>query len=303
MDGFQRIISIIIPVGLMILVGFVYAKLRGPTVKSDMVAVNRLCIELLSPLLLFSALAARDFDLAANLPLMLAGALISLGSGLIAWPVARLLHYDLRTFLPPMMYNNCGNMGLPLAVLAFGAAGLSEAVAMFVAGSLVYFTVGIRLMESGREQARTPKAHLSLFATPVMGAMLAGMAFAALHVPLPESLLQAFRMIGEASIPLMLIALGVRMTDLNLQGWRIGLIGAIVCPLAGLAVATGLDYLLPLTVVQRGQMFLFAALPPAVFCFIVAENYRQEPERVAAIVLLGNFAAIAFVPLGLWLGM
>ena len=301
MDVFQRIISIIIPVVLIIVVGFIYARLRGPVVKTHLVSVNRLCIELLSPLLLFSALAAKDFDLVANLPLMLAGALISLVSGLIAWPIARLLHYDVRTFVPPMMYNNCGNMGLPLAVLAFGASGLSEAVAMFVAGSMVYFTVGIRIMESRR--AGSPKAHLKMFATPMMGAMLAGMGFAALHLSLPATLLQALRMLGEASIPLMLLALGVRMTDVNLQSWRIGLIGAVVCPLTGLAVAQGLDFMLPLTAVQRGQMYLFAALPPAVFCYIVAENYKQEPERVAAIVLLGNFAALVFVPLGLWLGI
>lgn len=301
MDVFQRIISIIIPVVLIIVVGFIYARLRGPAVKTYLVSANRLCVELLSPLLLFSALASKDFDLVANLPLLLAGALISLGSGLIAWPIARLLRYDVRTFVPPMMYNNCGNMGLPLAVLAFGPTGLSEAVAMFVAGSMVYFTVGIRIMESRR--AGAPKAHLKMFATPMMGAMLAGMSFAALHLTLPPSLLQALRMLGEASIPLMLVALGVRMTDVNLHSWRIGLIGAVVCPLTGLAVALGLDLLLPLTAVQRGQMFLFAALPPAVFCYMVAENYRQEPERVAAIVLLGNFAALAFVPLGLWLGM
>lgn len=301
MDVFQRIISIIIPVVLIIVVGFIYARLRGPAVKTHLVSVNRLCIELLSPLLLFSALAAKEFDLVANLPLMLAGALISLVSGLIAWPIARLLHYDVRTFVPPMMYNNCGNMGLPLAVLAFGASGLSEAVAMFVAGSMVYFTVGIRIMESRR--AGAPKAHLKMFATPMMGAMLAGMGFAALHLSLPATLLQALRMLGEASIPLMLLALGVRMTDVNLQSWRIGLIGAVACPLTGLAVAQGLDFVLPLTAVQRGQMYLFAALPPAVFCYIVAENYKQEPERVAAIVLLGNFAALVFVPLGLWLGI
>ena len=72
---------------------------------------------------------------------------------------------------------------------------------------------------------------------------------------------------------------------------------------SGLVMAWLLDMLLPLTVMQRGQMYLFAALPPAVFCFMVAESYKQEPERVAAIVLLGNFAALAFVPLGLWLGM
>ena len=180
MDVFQRIISIIIPVVLIIVVGFIYARLRGPAVKTYLVSANRLCVELLSPLLLFSALASKDFDLVANLPLLLAGALISLGSGLIAWPIARLLRYDVRTFVPPMMYNNCGNMGLPLAVLAFGPTGLSEAVAMFVAGSMVYFTVGIRIMESRR--AGAPKAHLKMFATPMMGAMLAGMSFAALHL-------------------------------------------------------------------------------------------------------------------------
>ena len=301
MDIFQRIAGIILPVFLIIAAGYGYARLRGPVVKTDLTSVNRLSIELLCPLLLFSALAAKEFDLVANLPLLAAGALIALGSGLIAWPVARLLGYDPRTLVPPMIYNNCGNMGLPLAVLAFGPTGLSEAVAMFMACSLVYFTVGIRIMESGRSGPR--RATLKMFASPMMAAMLLGMVFAAFRIPLPAALLQAMRMMGEAGIPLMLLALGVRMTDVSLQSWRIGLVGAVLCPLSGLAVAEVLTMLLPLTDMQRGQMFLFAALPPAVFCFMVAENYNQEPERVAAIVLLGNFAALAFVPLGLWLGM
>lgn len=301
MDIFQRIAGIILPVFLIIAAGYGYARLRGPIVKTDLASVNRLSIELLCPLLLFSALAAKEFDLVANLPLLAAGAMIALGSGLIAWPVARLLGYDPRTLVPPMIYNNCGNMGLPLAVLAFGPTGLSEAVAMFMACSLVYFTVGIRIMESGR--SGPSRATLKMFASPMMAAMLLGMVFAAFRVPLPAALLQAMRMMGEAGIPLMLLALGVRMTDVSLQSWRIGLVGAVLCPLTGLAVAEVLTMLLPLTDVQRGQMFLFAALPPAVFCFMVAENYKQEPERVAAIVLLGNFAALAFVPLGLWLGM
>ena len=63
--------------------------------------------------------------------------------------MARLLGYDVRSFVPPMMYNNCGNMGLPLAVLAFGPAGLSAAVALFMACNLVYFSVGIKIIEAG----------------------------------------------------------------------------------------------------------------------------------------------------------
>ena len=110
-------------------------------------------------------------------------------------------------------------------------------------------------------------------------------------------------MLGEACIPIMLFALGVRMLDINFKSWHIGLVGAIVCPVAGLMVAWMLDGALSLTPDQRGQMYLFAALPPAVFCFMVAEQYQQEPDKVASIVLLGNLAALLFVPAGLWLGL
>jgi predicted permease len=301
MDVFERILGVILPVFLVIATGYAYARLRGRGLHAEMVGVNRISAELLCPLLLFSALAASEFDVQANLPLMLAGGLIALGSGVLAWPLARLLGYDPRTFVPPMIYNNCGNLGLPLAVLAFGKTGLSEAVAMFMAGSLVYFTVGMHLIH--RSDHRGWRARLAGLANPMMLAMLTGMLFAVLHISLPPLLLQGLRLSGEASIPLMLLGLGVRMTDVSLKSWRIGLVGALVCPLAGLVVAFALDLWLPLTAMQRAQMFLFASLPPAVLCFIVAERYQQEPDKVAAIVMLGNFAALGFVPLGLWLGM
>lgn len=297
----ERIIGIILPVLIIVAAGYVYARLRGDAVREDMTAVNRVSMDVLCPLLVFTALAGKEFDLAANGTLILAGVAISLGSGLLAWPVCRLLGYDMRSFVPPMMYNNSGNMGLPLAVLAFGAPGLPPAVAMFMAGSLVYFSVGIKIVETGREGVHT--SFFKLLASPMMGAMIVGIAFSLARVALPVPLFQALKMLGEACIPIMLFALGVRMIDVSFRCWHIGLVGAVVCPVAGLAVAWLLDGMLPLTAPQRGQMYLFAALPPAVFCFMVAEKYRQEPDKVAAIVLLGNLAALLFVPLGLWLGL
>ena len=78
---------------------------------------------------------------------------------------------------------------------------------------------------------------------------------------------------------------------------------AMLATLSGLVVAWILDGLLSFSPQQRGQMYLFAALPPAVFCFMIAELYDQEPDKVAPIVMLGNLAALAFVPLGLWMGL
>lgn len=300
MQVFQRILGIILPVFIIIALGYGYARLRGDSARSDMAAVNRVSIGILCPLLVFTALAAKDFDLTHNAALILAGVLISLGSGLIAWPLARIFGYDVRSFVPPMMYNNCGNMGLPLAVLAFGTAGLSAAVALFMACNLVYFSVGIKIIESGRKQ-HTPV--WQFLTSPMMIAMMAGTLFAIVHISLPSPLMQALKMLGDACIPIMLFALGVRMLDVSLRSWHIGLVGAIVCPVAGLIVAWLLDGVLTLTPDQRGQMYLFASLPPAVFCFMMAEQYQQEPDKVASIVLLGNLAALAFVPAGLWMGL
>lgn len=296
----ERILGIILPVFIIIAVGYGYARLRGERVRADMLSVNRVSMDVLCPLLIFSALAAKDFDLARSGLLILAGVIISLGSGLIAWPVARLLGYDARTFVPPMMYNNCGNMGLPLAALAFGNAGLAAAVALFMACNLIYFSVGIKIIESGRNQ-RTP--FWKFLVSPMMLAMAIGMLFAIFRISLPAPLMTALKMLGDACIPIMLFALGVRMLDINFKSWHIGLVGAIVCPVSGLIVAWLLDQVLSMNDMQRGQMYLFAALPPAVFCFMVAEQYKQEPDKVASIVLLGNLAALVFVPVGLWMGL
>ena len=47
------------------------------------------------------------------------------------------------------------------------------------------------------------------------------------------------------------------------------------------------------------MLFLFGALPPAVSCFIFADRYRREPEKVAAIVMIGNASALFFIPFAL----
>lgn len=296
-----HIITIIAPVFGVILLGYVYSLWRRQQAHQDMAAINRVSMDLFCPFLIFCALSSKQFDIASNTYLLLAGALVALGSGLLAWPVARWAGYDVKTFVPPMMYNNCGNMGLPLATLAFGEPGLSAAVALFMACNLIYFSVGIYLIRRGHPEHRENPWHI--LRNPMMLAMAAGTLCAVADWHLPPTVFNALKMIGDACIPLMLFALGIRMSDINFSSWRIGFAGAIVCPLSGIACAWLLSNSLPLSPTQIAQLYLFASLPPAVFCFMVAQQYNQEPDKVAAIVLLGNAVATVFVPLGLWLGI
>lgn len=287
---FERIAGIMVPVLATVLAGYLYARRHAP----DMSEINRINMELFTPALIFSALASQDFSLHDNRWLMLASVLIVLGSGVIAWGVSAVLRLPPRTFVPPMMFNNCGNMGLPLAALAFGEPGLAPMVAMFVVSNAIHFTIGARIVDP-----RAPVARL--LATPMNVATVAGVLVALADPPRPEVIRDSLELLGRAMIPLMLFALGVRMVSVSRASVRLGLLGAVVCPLTGLAVALAIEPLLPLTDTQRGLMFIFSVLPPAVLNFMVAERYGRDPGKVAAIVLVGNLLSIVFVPLGLTL--
>jgi predicted permease len=288
----ERILSIILPVFSIIALGWVYAR----RVKPDMTVVNRVSMNVLAPALVFSALASKDFDMVANRMLLVGSIGIVLGSGLLAWPFARLLHANPRTFVPPMMFNNCGNMGLPLAALAFGAAGFSPMVALFTISNLLHFTLGIWIID---HHARFG----NLLRNPIVISTVLGFVFAATHPPMPEWLAVAIKLVGDALIPMMLISLGVRLYEVRFDDWRIGVVGGLVCPLTGIAIAALLSTLLELDATQQGLLLLFGSLPPAVLNFMVAEQFRQEPGKVASIVLIGNLLSIAFVPLGLTLAL
>ncbi|MEN9560473.1 MAG: hypothetical protein RLZZ502_1684, partial [Pseudomonadota bacterium] len=97
MNTLIRIVEIIGPVLAIIMVGTVFGRVFKP----DMKWVNRLALDVLGPMLVFSALASKEFDIYANANLIIASVTIVAVSGLIAWPFVRMLGEDPRTFVPP----------------------------------------------------------------------------------------------------------------------------------------------------------------------------------------------------------
>ena len=288
----ERILGIILPVFLIILLGWLYAW----RVKPDMSMVNRISMNVLAPALIFSALASKEFDVAANWKLLLGSVGVVVGSGLIAWPIARFMKVDPRTLVPPVMFNNCGNMGLPLAALAYGAAGFGPMVALFTISNLLHFTLGVWIINHRAKFS-------NLLRNPMVVSTVAGFAFALAHPTLPEWLTVAIKMVGDALIPMMLLSLGARLADVRWDAIRLGVVGGIACPVTGLLMALLLAPALGLDATQRGLLILFGALPPAVLNFMVAEAFRQEPHKVASIVLIGNVLSVIFVPVGLSLAL
>ncbi|MCD6439711.1 MAG: AEC family transporter [Halomonas sp.] len=283
-----HILATLLPVFLIAGCGAVYGRYRNPDIRS----LNTLNMELFVPLLVFAVLADRQAPLADYAWLATAAVAVVLGSGLVLWPVARWLSLDTKVFLPPMMFNNSGNMGVPLLVLAFGPEALPAAVVVFIVEMLLHFSVGLYMLD--------PRTSLwRLLRMPIVAASLAGLVINVGNVPLPSWLLEAMHMLGGICIPLMLFALGVRLLEIDFNDWRAGLLGALLCPLSGLVIALPLMWLLPLNPLQTAVLLVFAALPPAVLNYLVAEQYKLAPQKVASLVLIGNLGSLVVMPLTL----
>lgn len=287
-----RIVGIVFPIFGIVVAGYAYARYKRAHGGINMAFANQLNMDVFVPALVFAALASREFSLLDNLPLAAGAAAVVLGSGLLSWPLARWLGVDAKTFVPPMMFTNSGNMGLPLLMLAFGEQVLPLAVILFFVENVLHYSLGTWLLD---HRARL----LTLWRNPVIAASLAGMAVSLLGAELWSPLYLGIKMLGDVSIPLLLFSLGVRLTESSLRDVRLGAIGAVACPLFGALIAWSVAPLLGLKGVQADMLLVFGALPPAVLNFVFAEKYRQEPERVASIVMLGNLGALLFVPLAL----
>lgn len=292
LEATLRILSIIFPVFACAAMGAAYGYFRRP----DMAVVNRLNMEFFAPFLVFWALMDKPFDFVAYRDLAIGGIAVVLGSGLLLLPIAWLLRINLKTFLPPMMFNNSGNMGIPLVLFAFGENALQAAIVLFIIEMVLHFTVGFYILNH-----RTNP--LQLLKMPMIQATILGLLCSSLHITLPDALANTVKLLGQVSVPLLLFSLGVRLLDVNLRDWKLGTFGAIAGPAAGVACAYLIIPLLHLDATQYAQLLIFAALPPAVLNVLVAEQYRQEPDRVASIVLLGNLASLLIMPAILWFAL
>jgi len=283
-----RIFEITFPIFSIVALGFFFARRFKP----DMQVANWINMDVFVPALMFSVIVGKSVDVRAYSDLILSGAIIVLGSGLIMWPIARWLKIETKTIVPPMMFSNAGNMGLPLIALAFGEQALPAAVILFIVENILHFTLGTSLL-SGHGNILKPLYSPLVLVTAI--ALLIG----ATDLTVPSSILLPITMLGDISIPLMLFSLGVRLADANIDEWKIGLIGAVFSPVTGILLALGAMFFIDLSPSEQGILFLFGALPPAVLNFMFSERYQQEPSKVASIVIIGNAFSFISIPLTL----
>ena len=285
-----EILAIIAPVFLCAAVGVVWAR-SGQAFENGF--ITHLVMWVGAPCLIVGTLGKVDVSLHLLGDIALAVIVLLLLSATAAILLCRLQGIPWRDHLPSLVFPNSGNMGLPLALFAFGEQGLAVALTIFMIIAVAHFTLGVAILSGDSPVGGTLRS-------PVAYAGLLSVALIAFDWRLPDWLQNTVSMLGDISIPLMLIALGVSLAQINrryaLKAVRLGVLRLLLGFGAGWLVAE----LLGLTGIVRGVLIIQSSMPVAVFNYLLAIRYRKSPEEVAGAVMVSTLLSFATLPALLW---
>ena len=280
------VLEITAPVFVLAAIGYAWVRL-GVEYKVDF--VTRLAMTLSVPCLIFTALMNTQIAPAALTALSLA-TIAAYGAVTLAMVVlARLARLDMRAYVAPLIFGNTGNLGLPLALFAFGETGLGYAVVVFAIMAIWSFTFGIWLV-AGRG------AFGKVLREPLLWGTLLGGLFLWQGWETPRAVTRTLELIGQMAIPLMLITLGVAVA--RLTPGRIG--QAVVLSVAKLVVCVALAWAVglwfELDKTAFGVLVLQIGTPVAVTSYLLAEKYGADAQAVAGLVVASTLLSVFALP-------
>jgi predicted permease len=170
---------------------------------------------------------------------------------------------------------NMGNMGLPIATLAFGAKGLDVAVVAFVTASVLTYSGGIVLASLASGTARA--ALSAPLRVPALWASVAALAVRYGDLPVPGVVEASAGSLAGAAIPTMLVVLGLQVRGHVPTTDDLLLVSPLVA--AGAVSAVGLGG------VPGRTLILLGGMPTAVNTTIIASQYRARPALVTQAVV------------------
>lgn len=282
----SQIFSVIAPVFLIAGIGFLWAKRGMPF---DNTTISSLVMNVGSPCLVFASLTRIQLEGSAFASVLMASVGILIGALVLGAGLLLLLRQPMRTFLPSLVHPNTGNMGLPLALMAFGDTGLALAISYFFINSVSQYTLGLTI-SSGRFSAA------QLIRQPIIWSVACALLVRETHVEVPVFLANTTQIAGGLVIPAMLLMLGNSLASLRIAGLGIASIIAVARLALGFGLGLAMISLLKLEDDVAGVVIMQATMPAAVFNYVFAERYGQQPEKVAAVILVSTVISFLTLP-------
>ena len=222
------------------------------------------------------------------------GLIIAAAQAALGIHLLRAAGLELRTYLGPFVFGNTGNLGLPLALFAFGEAGLSLGIVFFAVSAIFVFTVGLAVVAGQGGWGKAARE-------PIVWATVLGAVFLWNGWQTPDFVTNTLKPVGQMAIPMMLITLGVALA--RLRAGRVG--RAVVLALVKLGLGLAIGWGVGLGFGLEGAVFAVLVLqmstPVPVTTYLLAEKFGGEggadAGAVAGLVVVSTLISVLALPL------
>jgi hypothetical protein len=297
----QLFIDNLLPIFIVAGLGYLLGKFS----EIDPQTISRAVLYIFAPSLIFRLLIDNHLSSQALLEMAVLALLVALAVGLLAWLLGSLFKFERSVLLAVALtaiVMNAGNYGLSLNLFAFGQPGAAHAGVYFITMWIITYTVGVFLASLGK--ATIKDSAMRLFKYPLIYAAALAIAMNQLDLPMPIPFDRAITTLSQASIPSMLVLLGVQLQKVEWSDHRLPLaIASIlrlgISPLAAIFFAG----LLGLQATARQAGVMEAAMPSAVTTIVLATEFNLEPAFVTTMVTITTLLSpLTITPLLAYLG-
>ncbi len=287
------------PVAALVALG----AFAGPRLKLDIGSLSRIAYWIFGPAFVFALLADADLDRSVVLRLMgsaFAGMAAALLVALV-WARVTGANYEIGAAVAmTSVWGNVGNAGLAIVAFALGDDALPIASVLMVTINLTSLVLGVGLAQA--RSASVTSAMLRGLTAPmsIAGAVALAVNVADFNVPLLAD--RSVGLLADGLIPLMLFTLGLQLVSSGRPAWTGDLSVVLVAKLVVAPLAAAMaGRALGLEGDNLAAVTIQSAMPPAVFCAVVALENDLAPNRVTAAVVLATLASALTIPVVLLL--
>jgi len=276
------------PLLVCVAIGLVWGRSQQPF-PTDF--VSKLVTYVAIPALVFNTLMVSPLQASEVIEVLSWSLLALLVAGAVTALLLRLLKLPGRDLGQTAWIPNAGNLGLPMAELAFGVPGLTVAIAFFTVSSFLSFTLGLRWLTGSMGK---------VWRQPVVWATLLGLALRAAEIEAPQWSLASADLVGSLAVPLMLLTLGHSLVGLPRTGLTQGALVAMTRFASGLVAALLLLWLLALEPLIAAPIALQLLMPCAVNSYLFARLHGRAGDMAAGAVLISTVIFLLVAPALLW---
>lgn len=200
------------------------------------------------------------------------------------------------------VFSNNVLLGLPLTRILLGEEAMPAAALVVVFNALTLWTLVTVSVEWAKTGAPTlagfGKTTRGVLTNPLVASILAGTLFSLTGFALPSLIDQPLKLLGDAALPMSLIALGMGLAEFGVrEGWRqsvsISLLKLVAHPLVVWALAV----LLGLPPVETQAVVLLASLSVGANVYLMSRQFHVMQGPVASSLLMSTALAALTTPL------